>query len=68
MEKGWKEVFMTSQEYQIAIAEALLKDQGINAVVMNQHDSAYQTFGEFRLYVEEHDEAKALELLKELKN
>lgn len=68
MEKNWKEVYMTSQDYQMAIAEALLKDNGINSVVMNQHDSAYQTFGEFRLYVEEHDEAKALELLIELKN
>ena len=68
MEKGWKEVFMTSHDYQIAIAEAVLKDNEINCVVMNQHDSAYQTFGEFRLFVQEHDELKALELLKEIKN
>ncbi len=68
MEKGWKEVYMTSHEYKVAIAEALLKDNGIKSVVMNQHDSAYQTFGEFRIYVEEHDETKAIELLKELKN
>ena len=68
MEKGWKEVYMSAQEYKISIAESVLKDNGIKSVVLNQKDSAYQSFGTLTLFVEEHDVEKALELLKELKN
>ncbi len=53
MEKGWKEVFLTTQEYQALIAKDLLEASGIHAVVLNQHDSTYQTFGEFVVYVPE---------------
>ncbi len=67
MEKGWKEVYMTNEQHKVAIAEALLKENGIKSVVINQKDSAYQ-FGEIKVYVKEHDEEKALELLKNLKN
>jgi hypothetical protein len=35
---------------------------------MNQRDSAYKSFGDFTVYVNEQDEQKALELLKELKS
>ena len=68
MEKGWKEVFLTAHEYKAAIASDILKNEGINAVVMNQRDSAYKSFGDFTVYVNEQDEQKALELLKELKS
>lgn len=68
MEKGWKEVFFTAHEYLAVIAKDVLENDGIKAIIMNQHDSAYQTFGDFTIYVEEQDEKKALELLKELKN
>lgn len=68
MEKGWKEVFQTNQEHQAAIAKSILEDNNIKAVIMNQKDSAYQTFGEISVLVEEHFEEKALELLKKLKS
>ena len=68
MEKGWKEVFLTAHEYKAAIARDILENEGIKTVVINQHDSAYQSFGDYIVYVEEQDEQKALELLKELKH
>jgi hypothetical protein len=68
MERGWKEVFLTAHEYKAAIARDILENEGIKAVVMNQHDSAYKSFGDFIVYVNETDEQKALELLKELKH
>ena len=68
MEKGWKEVSLTAHEYKAAIARDILENEGIKAVVMNQHDSAYQSFGNFIVYVDELYEQRALELLKELKN
>ncbi len=68
MEKGWVEVYMTAHEYKATIAKELLDNKGINAVVLNQHDSAYQLFGELSIYVAEKDAEKAVLLLKNLKH
>lgn len=68
MEKGWKQVFLTTSEYQAAIAQSVLSENGIPSVLMDQKDSTYKTFGEIAVFVEESFEAKAIELLKELTN
>ncbi len=68
MEKGWKEVLLTAQEYQAHIARDILEGAGIKTVVMDKQDSTYMTFGEYHVYVPEGDEQAALELLKDLKN
>ncbi len=68
MQEGWKEVFLTIHEYKATMARDILENAGIKAVVLNQHDSAYKSFGDYVIYVEESDEQKALELLKELKH
>ncbi|HKI88890.1 MAG TPA: DUF2007 domain-containing protein [Draconibacterium sp.] len=68
MEKGWKEVYLTAQEYKADFAKELLENAGIKVVVMNQHDTAIKSFGDFVLYVSEKDEKRSVELLKELKN
>jgi len=68
MEKGWTEVFMTAIEFQASLAKDVLENEGINAVVFNQHDTSYQTFGEFTVYVTDENVPRALELLKNLKH
>lgn len=68
MEKGWKEIYMTAEAYKASIAKSILEENDIKVIVLNQHDSISESFGEYRLYVEEHFEEKAVELLKELKN
>ncbi|MDA3881236.1 MAG: DUF2007 domain-containing protein [Prolixibacteraceae bacterium] len=68
MEKDWKQVFLSGELYQAEIAKDLLENNGINAVIMNQKDSSYKTFGNIEVFVNEKDETKALELLKELKH
>ena len=68
MEKGWKKVFLTGAEYKANMAKDILENAGIKAEIMNQHDSAFQSFGDFEVYVHEDEEQKALELLKDLKN
>jgi len=68
MEEGWKEVFLTAQEYKAKMAKDILENAGIKTVIMNQHDSAYKSFGDIVVYVPEADDRKAKELLKELKN
>ncbi len=68
MEKGWVEVYMTAHEYKASIAKELLENEGIKAVVLNRHDTTYQSFGEFSIYVAEKDAGKAALLLKNLKH
>lgn len=68
MEKGWKEIFMTVHEYKASMAKDMLENEEIKAVVLNQHDSAYQSFGEFSVLVAEADVVKAIEIIKELKH
>ena len=68
MEKGWVEVYMTAHEYKASIAKELLENEGIKAVVLNQHDTAYQAFGEISIFVDEKDAEKAALLLKNLKH
>jgi len=67
MEKGWKEVYMTATEYKAEMAQDILENAGIKSVIINQHDSAYQSFGEFCVYTAEKDVARSVELLKNLK-
>ncbi|HKL31781.1 MAG TPA: DUF2007 domain-containing protein [Tangfeifania sp.] len=68
MEEGWKQVFLTGEEYKANMAKDILENDGIKTVLMNRHDTAYKSFGDIEVYVQEADEQKALELLKELKN
>jgi len=68
MEEGWIEVFLTVHEYKATMAKDILENEGIHAVIMNQHDSAYKSFGDYVVYVEEAQKPKALELLKKLKH
>ena len=68
MEKGWKQVLLTTLEHQAQMAKSILEENNIKAVILNQKDSAYQSFGEIAVFVEEHFEAKAIELLKDFKN
>ncbi len=68
MEKGWKEVFMTAHEYKASMAKDMLENEGIKTVILNQHDSAYQSFGEFSVLVAEEDVTKAVIIIKKLKN
>ena len=68
MEKDWKQVFLSGELYRAEIAKELLENNGINAVILNQKDSSYTSFGNVEVYVNSIDEEKAIEILKELKH
>ena len=68
MEKGWVEIFLTAHEYKATMAVDILENAGIKAVLLNQHDTAYKSFGDFVVYVEKQNEDPARELLKDLKH
>jgi len=66
MEKGWKKVYFSGDEFKVLMARDLLEENGISAVIMNQKDSSYKTFGEVELFIEEEDEKESLSILEEL--
>ena len=67
MEKGWINVYSTAHEYKAEMAREILENNEIKVVVLNQHDTAYKSFGEYSLYVAEKDAEKSVILLKNLK-
>jgi hypothetical protein len=67
MEKDWKQVLLTGDNYKAEMARELLEINEINSVVLNQKDSVYQVFGDIEVYVNETEEARAIEILKNLK-
>jgi hypothetical protein len=66
MEKGWKNVFTTGDEYLVSIAKELLKEGGIEAVEISHKDSSYVWLGEIELFVRDEDEVQAIEIVKQL--
>ena len=66
MEKGWEKIYFSGDQFKVIIARDILAENDINAVIMNQKDSSYLTFGDVELYVEDHDKMKSLEILDQL--
>jgi hypothetical protein len=67
MEKSWKKIYFSGDQFKVLIAHDLLEENGINSVIMNQKDSSYTSFGDIELYIEEQDEEEALRILEQLK-
>lgn len=59
---------MTAHDYKASMAKDMLENGGITAVILNQHDTAMPSNGEYSVIVAEADVAKAIELLKKLKH
>jgi hypothetical protein len=68
MEKDWKLVYFTGDNYRGDLAREILDENGIPAVVLNRKDSTYTVFGDIEVYVSKKDEEKALKILEHLKS
>lgn len=66
MEKDWVCVFHTDQSYQSEIAKEILENEGIDCVILNEHDSTFPSIGEFEVWVHNDFRTKSAELLKDL--
>lgn len=51
MEKDWSVVYKAKNKYQADIIQGMLKENGIESVIINQKDSAYMSFGYTLLFV-----------------
>jgi hypothetical protein len=66
MEKGWKIIYVTADEYLMSIAKDLLQNDKIDSVVINHKDSSYVCWGEAELYVRDEDEQQSIKILEHL--
>ena len=66
MEKDWVCVYHTDQSYQAEMAKEILENEGLECVLMNEHDSNFPSIGEVEVWVHQDFETKATELLKDL--
>lgn len=62
---NWKIIFTTTQPIEAEIVKQMLESNSIEAVIMNQRDSSYLTFGEVLVYVDEKDAEAAKKLIKD---
>lgn len=61
---NWVSVFSTTEAFVAERMKEVLTDSGIPAVVLNQRDSSYLTFGDINVMVNEEDQEKAEQVIK----
>lgn len=65
MDDNWIIVYNTSELYLAEMAQQMLRDNGIEAVVLDKKDSAYPSIGHIELMVEKENQPAAEKLIKE---
>ncbi len=63
MEPDWVKIHSSPDLFEVQFLRSLLHDKGINAVVLDQKDSIYQSIGYVHLYVNRDDAMKAKNLI-----
>jgi hypothetical protein len=58
-------VFSTTLEHAALIVQDRLEAEGISALILNQKDSSYNTFGSIEVYVETENEERAKQIVEE---
>jgi hypothetical protein len=61
---NWVSVFLTTEVFVAERIKEVLTDSGIPAVILNQRDSSYMTFGDINVMVNKEDQEKAEQVIK----
>ncbi|WP_018336843.1 DUF2007 domain-containing protein [Butyricimonas synergistica] len=61
---NWVSVFSTTEVFVAERIKEVLTDSGIPAVILNQRDSSYMTFGDINVMVNKEDKEKAEQVIK----
>lgn len=65
MKNNWVKIYSSSQQHLVEIAKGVLKENGIDSVILNKKDSAYNMWGELELYTSEKDALEAASIIKQ---
>lgn len=61
---NWTSVFETDQLYKAELIKDILCNNNIDAVILNQKDSSYTSFGEIYVMVSQEEKEKAEGIIK----
>lgn len=64
MHENWVQVHFTNPTL-AEIIVGMLKENNINAIILNKQDSMYKTFGDAEIFVNRDDAVKAKTLIEE---
>ena len=59
----WQKVFSDELEYRVQIVSDVLDNHGINSVIINKKNSAYNNFGHFELRVTSDNVIRAIKII-----
>ena len=68
MEKDWVMVYTTDKLYEAELLKEILRDNNINAILLNKQDSAYKSFGDIEIYVNTRNVIRAKLLINEFES
>lgn len=60
----WQKVYTADQIVRAEIVKAILEDQGLQPVIINKKDSAYQ-LGQYEVHVKSENVLKAIKIIKD---
>ena len=63
---NWISIFETDQLYKAELVKSVLYDNGVEAVILNQKDSSYNTFGTIQVMVSRDHKDQAEEIIKSI--
>lgn len=63
--KNWEVVHSTQQLYLSEIIKCMLREHDVECVILNNQSTAYNTFGEIKIYVPTHQKQIALSLIQQ---
>ena len=61
-------IYSNNDFHSVHLLKALLADEGISCIILNQKDSAYQMIGEEELYINREDVIQSLEVLRKFES
>jgi hypothetical protein len=61
---NWTKVFESKQEHKVEIVKDVLFDRGLDAVIINKKDTAYNIFGQYEVHVAPEHAVRAIRVIE----
>ena len=65
MKANWEKVFSSVDDFRATLVRLTLESRGVQAIIINKKDTAYNNFGEQEVYVNRQDVLPALKIIQD---
>ena len=62
---NWSKIYESKKPYRAEMVKDILKQNGIEAIVLNKKDTAYDIFGQLEVHVNADEVIKALKIIED---